>query len=125
MFGLIWSKEDLIEKKEGSNTDTLQEPPDKVMFPLSLLLRPEIWQMLKQVFHISDGKNKEGMPHVPGDAVSMFTQSKDEFLKNMGMGDQKNSDTLQQIINKSNKDKNKTLDEYPALKPSRPRKLGD
>lgn len=94
LLGLIWTKEDLLAQVSDSKENESSEPPSKVMFPLSLLLRPEIWQTLKSVFGVEsseDGVN--GMPHVPKDAISMSMLSKDEFIRRMGMQGQQQQKT--------------------------------
>lgn len=91
----MWTKEDLLNQTINNpevNDNSIDSTPDKVMFPLSLLIKPEIWQTLKKVFNIEfeeDQDRKVGMPHVPGNAISMATLSKDEFIKKMGMQGQR------------------------------------
>lgn len=94
MLGLVWNEEDIAalasglakEDKPGSIADLEdEEAPQEgsLRFPLSLLIRPELIDQLKERVLPSQG-GKLGMPHVPASALSLSDVRKEDFLRKMG-----------------------------------------
>ena len=86
MLGLVWTPEDLeglakppTEVEDNSLTSA---EPRLLRYPLSLLVRPELLQNLKD--HAMPSGGLFGMDHVPNDASSLFRSSKEEFLRRLG-----------------------------------------
>lgn len=96
MLGLVWTPEDLeqIARDEKSNQGdksiqdlesdaVVHDPHAPLRFPLSLLIRPELLQQLRERALPSKG-GLFGMGHVPAEALSLSQVSKDDFLRKMG-----------------------------------------
>jgi hypothetical protein len=96
MLGLVWTPEDLeqIARDEKTNQGeksikdleaeaVVHDPNAPLRFPLSLLIRPELLQQLRERALPSKG-GLFGMGHVPVDALSLSQVSKDDFLRKMG-----------------------------------------
>ncbi len=95
MLGLVWTESDLqsLAKSAASAEEnaegnapirTPMGPNEKTRFPLSLLIRPELIEQLKDRVLPGGTKSKNNMPHVPDSAISLSSLSKEEFLKRMG-----------------------------------------
>ena len=95
MLGLVWTESDLqklahsasdAEETEGQSATirTPMGPNEKTRFPLSLLIRPELIEQLKERILPGGTRSKTNMPHVPDSAISLSSVSKEEFLRRMG-----------------------------------------
>lgn len=96
LLGLVWRREDLLQSISKNKDITVDAaPPQKLFYPLSLLVNPDLFQSLKKVFELeAPGETKEGMSHVPAGAIPMTVLSKDEFIRRMGMGGQRQGDNF-------------------------------
>jgi hypothetical protein len=96
MLGLKWTKEDLDALAAGFSStageksieelagDESQASSDgSLRFPLSLLVRPELIDQLRERAIPAQGGMK-GMPHVPASALSLSDVRKEDFLRKMG-----------------------------------------
>lgn len=96
MLGLKWTKEDLDslaanfgKSADQTNIDDLKKRDvprgdGSMRFPLSLLVRPELIDTLKERALPSQGGLK-GMAHVPASALSLADVKKEDFLRKMGV----------------------------------------
>jgi len=95
MLGLKWTKEDIValaanmgkpaDQKSIADLDSESTSSDGTLrFPLSLLVRPELLDQLKERALPSQGGMK-GMPHVPASALSLSDVKKEDFLRKMGV----------------------------------------
>lgn len=96
MLGLVWTEEDIMSLATGLAKDdgpkslaeleadtTEQRGNGSLRFPLSLLIRPELIEQLKEKALPSQG-GKHGMPHVPASATSLSDVTKEDFLRKLG-----------------------------------------
>ncbi len=93
MLGLLWTR-DMIEDMTGGEQTIEEVNPtrlEKLRYPLTLILKPELLSELRSRFNIGgaaidddDLSYDPGMPYTPKGAISMSTLSKEEFFKRVG-----------------------------------------
>lgn len=96
MLGLVWTEEDIMSLASGLvaedrsksltelEADTSEQRGNgSLRFPLSLLIRPELIEQLKEKAIPPQG-GKHGMPHVPASATSLSDVTKEDFLRKLG-----------------------------------------
>jgi hypothetical protein len=79
LLGLSWSKEDIIKlttPKEGDKSC-----PNRLTYPLSIIIKPDFIECLKSSFGLSPNDSKDGIPE---GATSLTQVSKEEFIARMG-----------------------------------------
>lgn len=80
ILGTVWSKEDVVSIKggEASEASVTQAVESKIRYPLSLLIRPEIYKELQTRFGEGNAKSES------------LSVGKEEFIRRMGLGQQFN-----------------------------------
>lgn len=100
IFGTTWTPEDIqalaehakaaeegdkpLDQLEKDKERDIEDANKPLRYPLSLLIRPELLQTLRERAIPALRGSKNGMPHVPSDAISLSDTSKNEFLRKLG-----------------------------------------
>lgn len=98
MLGLTWSIDDITNIRGGEEDgQELDKPSDKVRFPLSVIIRPEIIKDLRERFGLAappgpdpqdtSGRRGRNAPWVPKDAQHMAFLPKEDFMRQISGGD--------------------------------------
>ena len=87
LLGLSWTKEEVIRLTSAKKEGMEHVYPDKVIYPLSVMIKPDLIECLKASFGL-ETQNNGSTPNSPKNATSLSTVSKEEFISKMGNGHQ-------------------------------------